>query len=81
MQKYEVKDQIKFVSHCKNMALAYKISDIIISASTEPEAFGRVSVEAQSMEKLIIASNIGGSNETIIDKKTGLLFESGDAVH
>ena len=79
-KKYEVKDQIKFVSHCKNMALAYKISDIIISASIEPEAFGRVSVEAQSMEKLIIASNIGGSNETIIDKKTGLLFESGDAV-
>ena len=62
------------------MALAYKISDIIVSASIEPEAFGRVSVEAQSMEKLIIASNIGGSNETIIDKKTGLLFESGDAV-
>ena len=62
------------------MALAYKISDIIIFASIEPEAFGRVSVEAQSMEKLIIASNIGGSNETIIDKKTGLLFESGDAV-
>jgi glycosyltransferase involved in cell wall biosynthesis len=61
------------------MALAYKISDIVISASTEPEAFGRVSVEAQSMQKLIIASNIGGSNETIIDEKTGLLFEAGDS--
>ena len=46
--------------------------------SIEPEAFGRVAVEAQSMEKLIIASNIGGSNETIIDGKTGILFESGD---
>ena len=32
------------------------------------------------MEKLIIASNIGGSNETIVDGKTGILFESGDAV-
>ena len=31
------------------------------------------------MEKPIIASNIGGSNETVIDKKTGFLFESGDA--
>ena len=60
------------------MALAYKVSDIIVSASIEPEAFGRVAVEAQSMEKLIIASNIGGSNETVIDDKTGLLFESGD---
>ena len=62
------------------MALAYKISDIIVSASMEPEAFGRVAVEAQSMEKLIIASNIGGSNETINDEKTGFLFNSGDAV-
>ena len=37
-----------------------------------------MSIEAQSMEKLIIASNIGGSNETIINEKTGLLFESGN---
>ena len=48
-------------------------------ASTEPEAFGRVAVEAQSMEKPIIASNIGGSNETIIDEKTGFLYKAGDA--
>ena len=61
------------------MALAYKVSDIVISASIEPEAFGRVAVEAQSMEKPIIASDIGGSNETIIDEKTGFLFESGNA--
>jgi glycosyltransferase involved in cell wall biosynthesis len=60
------------------MALAYKVSDIIVSASIEPEAFGRVAVEAQSMEKPIIASNIGGSNETVVDEKTGFLFESGN---
>ncbi len=77
-EKHRITKQVKLISHCKDMAIAYKISDIIVSASIEPEAFGRVSVEAQSMEKLIIASNIGGSNETIIDKKTGLLFESGD---
>ena len=78
-EQYRLTNQIKFINHCKDMALAYKISDIIVSASIEPEAFGRVAVEAQSMEKLIIASNIGGSNETIINEKTGLLFESGDA--
>ena len=78
-EKYNISKQIKFVDHCKDMALAYKISDIVISASIEPEAFGRVSVEAQSMQKLIIASNIGGSNETVIDEKTGLLFEAGDS--
>ena len=72
--------QIKFINHCKDMALAYKVADIIISSSVEPEAFGRVAVEAQAMEKLIIASNIGGSNETVIDEKTGFLFKSGDAI-
>ena len=78
IEKYRINKQIKFFDHCDDMALAYKVSDIVVSASIEPEAFGRVSVEAQSMQKLIIASNIGGSNETIIDEKTGFLFQSGD---
>ena len=78
IEKYRINKQIKFFDHCDDMALAYKVSDIVVSASVEPEAFGRVSVEAQSMQKLIIASNIGGSNETIIDEKTGFLFQSGD---
>ena len=75
-EQYRMSKQIRFIDHCKNMALAYKVSDIIVSASNEPEAFGRVSVEAQSMGKPIVASNIGGSNETVIDEKTGFLFES-----
>ena len=78
-EKYRLSKQIRFIDHCKDMALAYKVSDIVVSASTEPEAFGRVAVEAQSMETPIIASNIGGSNETIIDEKTGFLYEAGNA--
>ena len=78
-EQYHLTNQIKFIDHCNDMALAYKVSDIIVSASIEPEAFGRVAVEAQSMQKLIIASNIGGSNETINDEKTGFLFKSGNA--
>ena len=78
-EQYRLTSQLKFIEHCKNMPLAYKISNIVVSASVEPEAFGRVAVEAQSMEKPIIASNTGGSNETIIDEKTGFLFESGNA--
>ena len=79
IEQYRLTNQIKFIEHCDDMALAYKVSDIVVSASIEPEAFGRVAVEAQSMEKMIIASDIGGSNETIINEKTGLLFESGNA--
>ena len=79
VEQYRLTKQVKFVEHCKNMPLAYKISDFVVSSSIEPEAFGRISVEAQSMKKLIIASNIGGSNETIIDGKTGILFEAGNS--
>ena len=78
-EQYRLTKQIRFIDHCKDMALAYKVSDIVVSASTEPEAFGRVAVEAQSMEKPIVASNIGGSNETIIDEKTGFLYDVGNA--
>ena len=78
-EQYRLTSQLKFIEHCKNMPLAYKISDIVVSASVESEAFGRVAVEAQSMEKPIIASDIGGSNETISDNVTGFLFQSGNA--
>ena len=78
-EQHRLTNQIRFIDHCKDMALAYKVSDIVVSASTEPEAFGRVAVEAQSMETPIVASNIGGSNETIIDEKTGFLYEAGNA--
>ena len=79
VEQYRMNDQIKFVDHCENMPLAYKISDLIVSTSIEPEAFGRIAVEAQSMEKPIIASNLGGSQETIVNNKTGILFDAGDS--
>ena len=79
VQQHRLSDVIKFVENCKIMPLAYELADIVISSSVEPEAFGRVAVEAQSMKKPIIASNIGGSNETIVNNKTGFLFESGSA--
>ena len=79
VEQYRLTNQVKFIKHCKNMPVAYKISDYVVSASIEPESFGRISVEAQSMMKPILASNIGGSKETIIDNKTGILFEAGNS--
>jgi len=61
------------------MPIAYKLSDIVVSSSIEPEAFGRVAVEAQAMEKVIIASNIGGSKETVLNGKSGLLYNFNDS--
>ena len=80
VEKYRLNQKIKFIPFCKEMPLAYKLADVVVSASIEPEAFGRVSVEAQSMEKLIVASEIGGSMETIVKDKSGLLFKPGDPI-
>ena len=78
VEQHRLNNNIIFVEHLDLMPIAYEISDIIVSASIEPEAFGRVSVEAQAMEKPIVASDIGGSKETIINGKTGFLFEAGN---
>jgi len=78
VERYHLRKKIKFINNYKEMPVAYAISDIIVSSSIEPEAFGRVSVEAQAMEKPIVASDIGGSKETIINGKSGILFKSGD---
>ena len=76
VEQHRLKNIIKFVEDCKEMPVAYKIANLIISSSTKPEAFGRISVEAQSMCKPIIATDLGGSKETIVNQKTGLLIES-----
>jgi len=77
MEKYQLKKNIIFLSNFREMPVIYYISDAVVSSSIEPEAFGRVAVEAQAMQKPIIASDFGGSKETIIDGKTGFLFKNG----
>ena len=65
--KYKLVDKVRIIKPMKNMRLAYSFVNLVVSASIEPEAFGRVSVEAQAMKKPILASAIGGSVETIIE--------------
>jgi len=78
VQQYRLNKLIKFIDLCEEMPVAYGIANLVCSCSTEPEAFGRVSVEAQSMQVPIIASDLGGSKETIIKDKTGYLFKNKD---
>tara|TARA_B100000029_G_scaffold136365_1_gene130936 strand:- start:751 stop:1917 length:1167 start_codon:yes stop_codon:yes gene_type:complete len=77
--KHRLNKVIKFIDHCEEMPIAYGISNLVCSCSYEPEAFGRVAVEAQSMQIPIIASDIGGSKETIIKDKTGFLYKNKDS--
>jgi len=76
IEKYNLKNNIFFLQHTKEMPVAYYISDVVVSSSIEPEAFGRISVEAQAMRRPILASNHGGSKETIVNGKSGFLFEN-----
>lgn len=70
---------VQFVDHCSEMDVAYMLSDIVVSASTDPEAFGRVIPEAQAMGRIVVGPNHGGATETIKDGETGFLFPPADA--
>ncbi len=70
---------VHIVDHCKDMAAAYKLTDVVVSASTEPEAFGRVVIEAQAMGRPVIATDHGGPRESVVPGVTGWLVPPGDA--
>ncbi len=65
-----------FIRHSNDVPEMMYISSIIVSASSQPEAFGRIAIEGQAMGKIVIASNIGGSLENVIDGISGKLFEN-----
>ncbi len=68
--------KIKAVGVCKDMPAAYAISHLVVCPSIRPEAFGRVAIEAQASNKIIIATKIGGALETVVEGKTGFLVDA-----
>jgi glycosyltransferase involved in cell wall biosynthesis len=71
-------DVVHIVDECNDMPAAYMLTDVVVSASTDPEAFGRVVVEAQAMGRPVIASDHGAPRETILPGRTGWLTTPGD---
>ncbi|MBM3486588.1 MAG: glycosyltransferase family 4 protein [Alphaproteobacteria bacterium] len=71
--------RVSLVGNCTDMPAAYMLADVVVSASVEAEAFGRVAVEAQAMGRPVIATDHGGSRETILGGETGWLVPPGDA--
>ena len=78
-KKLKVDDRIQFIGESFDIPALLMVSDIILSTAIEPEAFGRAAIEGQAMGKIVLASNIGGSLENLIDGVSGKLFQSGDA--
>lgn len=72
-------DVVYLTGGCSDMAAAYKLSSVVVSASIEPEAFGRVVVEAQSMSRPVIATSHGGARETVAHGESGWLYPPGDS--
>jgi glycosyltransferase involved in cell wall biosynthesis len=64
---------VRILDACADMPAAYMLADLVVSASNEPEGFGRVAVEAQAMGRPVIATDHGGSRETVLPGETGWL--------
>ncbi len=71
--------RVSVLGHCADMAAAYMLADVVVSASTDPEAFGRVVAEAQAMGRPVVVADHGGAAEQVIVGETGWLFPPGDA--
>ncbi|MCC3304191.1 glycosyltransferase family 4 protein [Sneathiella sp. HT1-7] len=78
VKSYGLEGRVQIKGHCDDMAVALMLSDVVVSATTVPEGFGRIAVEAQAMGRPVIATAHGGSMETIIDRETGWLVPVGD---
>ncbi|HER26504.1 MAG TPA: glycosyltransferase [Rhodospirillales bacterium] len=78
IEKHDLGEIVRLVDDCKDMPAAYMLTDVVVSASTDPEAFGRVVAEAQALGRPVIAPDHGGARETVIAEKTGWLVPPGD---
>jgi glycosyltransferase involved in cell wall biosynthesis len=75
----KIDGNVRIMEHCDDMPAAYMLSAAVVSASIEPEGFGRIAVEGQAMGRPVIATDHGGSTETVIPGVTGWLVPPGDA--
>jgi len=69
---------VRITGHCNDMPAALMLADVVVSASTDPEAFGRVAAEAQAMGRPVIATDHGAARETVIESETGWRVPPGD---
>ena len=79
IEKHDLSEIVRFIDHCNDMPAALMLADVVVSASTDPEAFGRIVPEAQAMGRPVIVSNHGGARETVVEGETGWLTPPGDS--
>jgi len=79
-QRLGIAERLRLVGECDDMPAAMMLSDVVVHASTQPEAFGRVVVEAQAMGRPVIAADLGAPVETVAHGVTGWRVPAGDPV-
>jgi glycosyltransferase involved in cell wall biosynthesis len=78
IERHALGRQFRIIEDCRDIVGAYGLADVVISASTDPEGFGRTIVEAQAMGRPVIATDHGGARETVVPGNTGWLVPPGD---
>jgi glycosyltransferase involved in cell wall biosynthesis len=78
-ERLGIADRLRLAGECDDMPAAMMLADVVVHASTEPEAFGRVVIEAQAMERPVVASDLGAPVETVEEGVTGWRIAPGDA--
>ncbi|HTW70667.1 MAG TPA: glycosyltransferase family 4 protein [Acetobacteraceae bacterium] len=73
-----IAERVRLVGNCDDMPAAFMLSDVVVHASTRPEAFGRVVIEAQAMGRPVVAADLGGPVETVREDQTGWRVPAGD---
>ena len=79
MDRHDLRRRCVLFGHCDDMPAAYKVADVVVSASCEPQAFSRVVAEAQAMGRPVVAADHGGVAEQVVEGHTALLFKPNDA--
>lgn len=75
-----VAERVRMVGHIEDMPAALMLSDVVVNASTDPEAFGLVIAEALAMGRPVIATDHGAARETVVEGETGWRVPPGDEV-
>jgi glycosyltransferase involved in cell wall biosynthesis len=73
IERHRLGERFRIVEDCRDMPAAYMLADVVVSASRDPEGFGRIIIEAQAMGRPVVATDHGGARETIVPGMTGWL--------
>jgi len=79
INELNLNENVIFLGFVKDMINTYALFDSLIIPS-EHESFGLVAVEAQSMGIPVVASDVPGLNEVVLELKSGLQFKSKDHI-